>query len=115
MLGDLALDEAGLIQSAHFEVQVFQNGEVLSQEVPDGTKVFYTQGRVDYTLSKTGIRSTYHYDSSTQILLFVDSDDFRADYYPDGSLKEFWSKPDQKRSFYEGGLLTRILTSEGAE
>ncbi|MBI2095383.1 MAG: hypothetical protein HYT89_04375, partial [Candidatus Omnitrophica bacterium] len=70
---------------------------------------------MDYTLSKTGVRSTYRYDPSTRLLLAVDSDDFRADYYPDGSLKEFWSKPDQKRSFYEGGLLTRILTSEGAE
>lgn len=122
ILSNIQLDAQGNITSADLRlcdgsIQVFQNGQVLGMQTPDGTQVFYQGGRVDHVISKDGVTTAYSYikDADGAIIeTDLDNPQKTSQYDSNNKLKEVYDKTSQLTSFYSKGIIQKITRPDGA-
>jgi hypothetical protein len=122
ILKNLRLDSSGKILDAEIllsdgSVQLLQNGEVLTYLTPDGTRVYYSDGRIQKTV-KEAAETFYSYelDSDGKVLkTIMDSSASRSVYGADGKLEEILQKSTGQRSIYEHGILRQILNPDASQ
>ena len=120
-LTHITLDAAGNITGADLRlsdgsIQVYQNGQVIGYETPDGTKVFYEAGRITRTLSRAGLETVYIYEADSAgavSSIILENTAARTVYSADGVIQSSLSKTDFQTTFFHEGRVSSILLSSG--
>jgi len=113
----IQLDAAGVLKDAvarlsDGSIQVFQNGQVLVNQKPDGSQVFYSNGEVQKIVTKEGITESFTYTKDSQgtiVEIQIESDEFLVAYDNQGRMKSLLNKINQVRKEYINGMLAKII------
>jgi len=117
VLSNIELDADGNVQGADLKledgsIQVFRNGEVLAYETPDGTQVFYEQGKIQKTISKEGLETTYTYLADQTVL---ENTQVKAIYDSNAKLVSILQKETGALTEFQEGILSRITKADGTQ
>ncbi len=123
ILQNIVLAADGKIQNADLKlfdgsIQVFQNGQVIGYETPDGTQVFYANSQIQKTISKSGVETLYAYtkDANGKVLeTILENSQAKTIYDAQGKLKEVYQKGLSQRMVYQAGILQSITLQDGSQ
>lgn len=121
-LKNIVTDAQGNIVEADLKladgsIQVFQNGQVLGYQTPDGTQIIYENGRVKKTISKSGEETLYSYvlNGSAVTETTLDSPSRTTKYDANGKIKESTRKSDNQKTIYLNGIIQKIVNGDGTQ
>lgn len=97
-------------------IQLYQNGEVIAYETPDGTQVFYENGLTQKTISKDNIETVYFYtkDSNHVVIeTILENPTHKLFYDAQGKLKKSFDKTSLLTTVFQNGIPLEIQRPDG--